>query len=142
VRRLGDLRYLATATPAFAARGLTGTLLDDLSRAPVVVFDRRDDLQDAFVRSLGGQRASESRHYVPASEAFAESVAAGLGWGMVPEDQALPRLRTGVLVSLAPDRPVDVPLYWQQWKLDSPALSTVAEAIAATAATSLRRPGS
>jgi LysR family transcriptional regulator (chromosome initiation inhibitor) len=140
VRPLGNLRYLPSAHPAFAARWLTGTLLDDLTRAPVVVFDRRDDLQDRFVRSLGGPRASELRHYVPSSEAFVAAVAAGLGWGMVPEAQALPRMRADELVSFAPDRPVDVPLYWQQWKLDSPALSTVVEAVMATAATSLRRP--
>jgi LysR family transcriptional regulator (chromosome initiation inhibitor) len=56
----------------------------------------------------------------------------------VPEEQAAPRLRSGALVALAPDRPVDVPLYWQQWKLDSPALAAVASSVAATAATSLR----
>jgi LysR family transcriptional regulator (chromosome initiation inhibitor) len=67
-----------------------------------------------------------------------EAVVAGLGWGLVPEAQAVPRLRSGALVALAPDRPVDVPLYWQQWKLDSPALATVASSVAATAASSLR----
>jgi LysR family transcriptional regulator (chromosome initiation inhibitor) len=70
---------------------------------------------------------------VPASEGFVEAVALGLGWGMVPEIQAGALLREGRLISLAPDRPVDVPLYWQQWKLDSPALAAVAEAVAATA---------
>ncbi|CAM5666164.1 Putative HTH-type transcriptional regulator OS=Streptomyces glaucescens OX=1907 GN=SGLAU_02605 PE=3 SV=1 [Streptomyces glaucescens] len=57
---------------------------------------------------------------MPTSEGFVEAVAAGLGWGMVPEVQAEPLLRTGRLVHLAPDRQVDVPLYWQQWKLDPP----------------------
>lgn len=138
VRRLGDLRYLLSASPAFARRWLTGSLAADLARAPVVVFDRRDHLQDRFVRQLGQRGTSELRHYVPASEAFAEAVVAGLGWGLVPEEQALPRLRSGELVALAPDRPVDVPLYWQQWKLESPALSTVASSVAAAAASSLR----
>jgi LysR family transcriptional regulator (chromosome initiation inhibitor) len=70
------------------------------------------------------------------------AVEAGLGWGMVPEVQAAAGLRAGTLVPLVPDRPVDVPLYWQQWKLDLPALSTVAEAVAAVASSSLRSPGS
>jgi LysR family transcriptional regulator, chromosome initiation inhibitor len=138
VRRLGNLRYLPAANPAFAARWLTGSLVEDLASAPVVVYDRRDDLQDGFVRRLGGQGASGLRHYVPASEVFVTAVAAGLGWGMVPEVQATPLLRAGELVALEPDRPVDVPLYWQQWKLDSPALAAVADAVAATAAVSLR----
>jgi LysR family transcriptional regulator (chromosome initiation inhibitor) len=34
---------------------------------------------------------------------------------------------------------MDVALYWQQWKLDSPALAALAEAVTATAAEALRR---
>ncbi|MFJ8043649.1 LysR family transcriptional regulator ArgP [Kitasatospora sp. NPDC096147] len=143
VRLLGVARYLPVAAPEFAARHLTGALADDLAddrgAAPTVVFDRRDDLQDAFVRSLtrGRSGAGRIRHLVPASDGFRDAVAAGLGWGLVPEPQAVPLLRTGRLVELAPARPLDVPLYWQQWKLDSPALSTVAEVIARAAAEAL-----
>jgi LysR family transcriptional regulator (chromosome initiation inhibitor) len=78
------------------------------------------------------------RHAVPTSEGFVESVALGLGWGMVPEVQAVELLREGRLIALSPGRPVDVPLYWQQWKLDSPALAAVAEAVAAAASATLR----
>jgi LysR family transcriptional regulator (chromosome initiation inhibitor) len=138
VRGLGRMRYLATANPDFAARHLSGPLAESLPGAPVVVFDRRDDFQDGFVRRLGRASASAARHHVPTSEGFAEAVAAGLGWGMVPEPQARPLLDAGRLVPIAPDRPVDVPLYWQQWKLDSPALSLVAEAVTTAAARALR----
>jgi LysR family transcriptional regulator, chromosome initiation inhibitor len=137
VRALGGLKYLPLAHPEFAARWMTGSLIEDLSRAPVVVFDRHDDLQDAFVRGLGGEGASEVRHSVPASAEFVTAVAAGLGWGMVPEVQSGALMRSGDLVSLAPSRSVLVPLYWQQWKLDLPSLTAVATAVAATAATSL-----
>ncbi|MEU4253775.1 LysR family transcriptional regulator ArgP [Amycolatopsis sp. NPDC026612] len=142
VRPLGALRYLPLAGPAFVARWVTGALREDLSTAPVVVFDDHDDLQDAFVRELGGDGASPLRHHVPASEAIVAAIEAGLGWGMVPEAQAAAGLRGGTLVPLARDRPVDVPLYWQQWKLDLPELSTVAEAVAAAASASLRSTGS
>ncbi|MFJ7036433.1 LysR family transcriptional regulator ArgP [Streptomyces rochei] len=138
VRRLGRMRYLPCAAPEFAARYLDGPPRERLPGAPVMVFDRRDDFQDGFARRLGLGGASAARHYVPTSEGFAEAVAAGLGWGMVPEPQARPLLRTGRLVEFAPDLPVDVPLYWQQWKLDSPALATLAEAVASAAARSLR----
>jgi LysR family transcriptional regulator (chromosome initiation inhibitor) len=37
-------------------------------------------------------------------------------------------------LNLDPDRSIDVPLFWQQWKLDSPALAAAADAVAATAA--------
>jgi LysR family transcriptional regulator (chromosome initiation inhibitor) len=141
VRALGRMRYMAAASPDFVDRHLGGPLRDALADAPVVTFDRSDDLQDAFVRRLRRARdggASPVRHFVPTSEGFVEAVTAGLGWGLVPEVQAGRLLREGLLVPLAPDRPVDVPLYWQQWKLDSPALAAVADAVVAAAAEVLR----
>ncbi|MEU3663940.1 LysR family transcriptional regulator ArgP [Streptomyces sp. NPDC032940] len=138
VRSLGRMRYRPCAAPGFAARHLDGPLPEVLAEAPVVVFDRRDDFQDGFARRLGLGGAGAGRHYVPTSEGFVEAVAAGLGWGMVPEPQADPLLRAGRLVDFAPERAVDVPLYWQQWKLDSPALAAVADAVVSAAAASLR----
>ncbi|MCX5010613.1 LysR family transcriptional regulator ArgP [Streptomyces sp. NBC_00555] len=159
VRMLGLARYLPVASPDFVARHLTGALERDLRRAPTIVFDRKDELQDVFVRSLAGARggvragvragsragdaasgAGPVRHLVPTSEGFRDAVVAGLGWGLVPEQQARPLVRTGRLVLLAPRRPMDVPLYWQQWKLDSPALSLVARLVADAAGEALRKP--
>jgi LysR family transcriptional regulator (chromosome initiation inhibitor) len=144
VRTLGRMRYRAMATPDFAGRHLSGAPLRHLlADVPVVVFDRKDDLQDRFLRGLAPRRApGRSRHYVPSSEAYVEAVAAGLGWGMIPDAQAAPHLTAGTLVDLAEGRWVDVPLYWQQWKLDSPALAAVAEAVTRTAARALKDPGS
>ena len=143
VRPLGRMRYHACAEPEFAERwnltpdklrkasqDSTKALAAALSRAPVVIFNRKDDLQDAFLRGCG-VAGSGPRHYVPASEAYLEAVALGLGWGMIPD---LQRATAGPLVEIAPDRPIDVPLHWQQWKLGSPALSAVGDAVAAVAA--------
>ncbi|MGC0315161.1 LysR family transcriptional regulator ArgP [Kitasatospora acidiphila] len=138
VRRLGAMEYLPLATPEFAARWLDGDPARLLPLAPVVVFDRRDVLQDAFVRELtGGQPASALRHFVPSCEGFTDAVTAGLGWGLVPRSHATARLGCGALVEFLPGRTVEVPLYWQQWRLDSPALATVAAAVAAQAARAL-----
>lgn len=76
VRALGLARYLPVARPDFAARYLTGALERDLREAPVIVFDRRDELQDRFVRTLArgagsGAGASSIRHHVPTSEGSA-----------------------------------------------------------------------
>lgn len=135
VASLGRMRYLPAASPGFIARWLPepGRLPD----VPVVVFDRSDDIQDRFARKVTGRDASRSRHSVPASEGYTDSVVAGLGWGMVPSAQAEPHLRAGRLVVLD-RRSIDVPLYWQQWKLDSPALSATADAVARAAHSALR----
>ena len=143
VRALGRMRYLPVAAPGFAGRWLgegAGTPLHEvIGAAPVVVFDRNDDFQDDFARGLTGAPAGSLRHSVPSSEGFVAAVAAGMGWGMVPEVQALPLLREGRLVSLLPGRGVDLPLFWQQWRLDFPALGALAEAVAAVAAETLRQ---
>ncbi|MBV9847570.1 MAG: LysR family transcriptional regulator ArgP [Kutzneria sp.] len=138
-RRLGRMRYRAVASPGFVERWLSGIpLAQALPEAPVIIFDRKDDLQDRFLRALTRRRRFDPvRHYVPASESFVDAVAGGFGWGMVSEAQADSRGET--LVDLAPQRPLDVPLYWQQWKLDSPALAAVGRAVSAGAAEALLR---
>ena len=141
VRSLGRARYVPAASPAFVEQYLAeGPLKRCLPAAPVVTFDQRDQLQDQFVRAVtgGATGATGIRHLVPTSEGFRDAVAAGFGWGMVPEPQAEPLMRAGALRKLASARHVDVPLYWQQWKLDVPALSRVASAVAETAAEALR----
>ncbi|WP_435127940.1 LysR family transcriptional regulator ArgP [Actinacidiphila sp. bgisy144] len=150
VRALGRMRYRAMAAPRFVARRLAGRpLREALPAAPAIVFDRKDELQDRFLDLLAPRRAAGSarltaatraRHCMPSSEAFLAAVAAGLGWGMIPEAQAGPHLAAGTLVELAARRPVDVPLYWQQWKLDSPDLAAVADAVHRTAARTLSPP--
>jgi LysR family transcriptional regulator (chromosome initiation inhibitor) len=140
VDRLGVMRYRASASPGFVERWLRGGPIEQtLPRAPMMVFDRNDDLQDAFLRELtgggrrgpGGQlppRHGRPRHLVPTSEGFLSAVTRGLGWGMIPDEQAA-LLPPGSLVDLVPGRVVEVPLYWQQWKLDSPALKALSNAV-------------
>jgi LysR family transcriptional regulator (chromosome initiation inhibitor) len=139
VSPLGRMRYLPVAAPAYVDTWLGGeSLAHRMADVPVVLFDRHDDLQDGFARKLTrGRGASGLRHYVPASEDYARAVTAGMGWGMLPVAQAEPRLRAGTLVLLDAKRVADVPLYWQQWKLDSPALAATAAAVARAAAAAL-----
>ncbi|MFF3511945.1 LysR family transcriptional regulator ArgP [Streptomyces sp. NPDC002573] len=138
VRELGRMRYLAVASPGFVDRWLGRRpevpLREVIGNAPLIAFDRRDDLQDRFLRKLRtAEGAGARRHFVPTSEGYLDAVAAGMGWGLVPEPQAGPLLRTGRLVNLAADRRSEVPLYWQQWKLDSAALAAVADAVVTAA---------
>jgi len=137
VRPLGRMRYRAVATHTFIRRwlpdGVGATdLAAALASAPVIIFNRKDDLQDAFLRGVGAP-ASGPRHYMPATDAFLYAVEAGLGWGLIPDVQAR-QFGQVELVELAPGRPVDVPLYWQQWKLAPPMLTEVGDAAAEVAA--------
>jgi LysR family transcriptional regulator (chromosome initiation inhibitor) len=100
-----------------------------LTAAPVVVFDRKDDLQHAYLRRRGAGRPRA--HYVPSSADYLRAVRLGLGWGMVPDLQLAdaPADDGPELVEIDPDGATDVVLHWQQWRLHSPALDRVAEAI-------------
>jgi LysR family transcriptional regulator (chromosome initiation inhibitor) len=142
VEPLGSMRYRAVASPAYVRRWWPdGPQIVAGSQAPVVDFDRKDDLQAGFFRSLTGADLAAPRHYVPSSGEFAQAIRLGLGWGLLPEQQCLADLGSGDLVELASGDPVDVSLYWQRWKIDSPVLNQLTAAVRQTAASQLRQPG-
>jgi LysR family transcriptional regulator, chromosome initiation inhibitor len=137
VRPLGVLRYEPVASPDFVARWFGGGVdAAALTTAPVVDFDRRDDLQTRWLARHGVDAARPPRHYVPASADFAVAIRLGLGWGLLPRPQSAASLASGELVALADDA-VDVPLYWQQWNLTSPLLDLVADTVVEAARSAL-----
>ena len=119
---LGAMRYLAVAAPAFRDRWFaSGTDAVSLGAAPQVAFDLHDALQRTFAAGLGGTSAAPT-HRVPAQQAFVGAVTTGLGWGMVPEAIVGDLVRSGRLVEVSPGRALDVPLFWQHWKVEAAAL--------------------
>jgi LysR family transcriptional regulator, chromosome initiation inhibitor len=138
VRPLGSMRYRPMASPEFARTWLPeGATIDALGRAPMVVFDRKDDLQDRYLRQRAKRPPQPPRNYIPSSADFVTAVRLGLGWGMVA-DQQYPH-DDGSLVLIDPSRAIDVPLYWQQWRLHSTPLRLLAEAVTTAATASLRQ---
>lgn len=136
---LGVDRYRAVASPSFVTRYLPDlstehAVLDRLDAAPLVDHDRSDDLQQGFLRRVLGHAPRSPRHFVPSSADLARAVELGLGWGLLPEAQAVGLLREGRLVELTPGRTADVTLWWQHWNLRSPLLETVTAAVRRVAA--------
>jgi LysR family transcriptional regulator (chromosome initiation inhibitor) len=123
------MRYVPVATPAYLRRylpaGLTAKAAAD---APSLAWNRDDALQDNLLRKVFRRDVPRPVHYVPTAEGFRAAVQAGLGWGMYPEQLIGPDF-----VRIA-DVHLDVPLYWQCWKLDSPVVDTVTEAVQGAAA--------
>jgi LysR family transcriptional regulator (chromosome initiation inhibitor) len=129
--RLGSMRYRPMASAAFAGRWFPdGATTAALRRAPVVVFDRHDDLQHRYLRSRLRDGTAPPTHHVPASADYLSAVRLGFGWGMVPD---LQREDGDRLVELDPTGTVDVPLTWQQWKLRSTSLDALADAVRTSA---------
>lgn len=133
--RLGRMRYRPMAASGFVARWFAGGVTPRaLAAAPVVVFDRKDDLQYRYLRRRGAS-LTPPVHHVPASADYLEAVQLGFGWGMLPDQQSED---AGDLVDLDPRRHHDVVLFWQQWRIGSPGLERVSEAIQTAAAEHLR----
>ena len=138
VRRLGRMRYAPRAAAAFRAEWFPdGMTVAALSRAPMVLFDRDDAIQDRYLRRRARRWLHPPRHYIPESGPFFQAVRLGLGWGMIPDLQ-LARDTGADLVDLDPAGGMDVELYWQQWRVAGPTLERVARAVQATAAQFLR----
>lgn len=138
VRPLGAMRYLPVAAPRIAARWQANDS-DAYASTARIDFDRRDVLQVRFLEDRGIDPALTPRHQVPASHDFGLACELGFGWALVPEQQSLDSIRNHTLVRL-PGDPVDVPLFWQRWKLDSPLLESIETAVVAEAHTRLRQP--
>ena len=137
VEPLGALRYVPAAAPAFAGRWRRGRA-PDWAAMPAVVFGAKDDLQQDMLRRRGVPQLPPVVHQVPTSADFLAAVRIGLGWGMLPEPQARADLAAGQLVRLSGDV-LDVPLFWQRWRLDSPRLTTLTDAVREAAGRHLRR---
>ena len=131
---LGALRYRATASPELLARlAPEGVTAESLSRLPVLVFDRKDGLQAAWMRQVFGTVIQAPAYWLPSTRSFIEASLAGIGWGMNPELLAKEHLSTGRLVELIPNTPLDTPLSWQTTQLATEPLKALTKAVMAVA---------
>jgi len=135
---LGVMRYLPVASPGYVERHLRdGVTVATMATAPSLAWNHDDALQDMLLRKLFRRSIPRPVHYVPTTDGFAAATTAGLGWAMYPERAAAAALADGSFVRIA-DAFLDVPLFWQCWKLDSPVVDAVTAAVHSAAA-SLRR---
>ena len=125
VRPLGTMVYRAKASEGFIRRWFPGGATPEaLAAAPVMQYDRKDSHQLALLARVAPE-ATPPQHFIPDSVQYVEAVHAGLGWGMVPDQQD----PDGALVELDPGWREDLELYWQSWTLDSPGLAEVGDAV-------------
>jgi LysR family transcriptional regulator, chromosome initiation inhibitor len=130
VEKLGAMRYLAVAAPDLD--------FQDFGTAPVILLNRKDGLQHRFLATITRRHVDPPVHYVPAAAAFVEAVRLGLGWALIPEQIARADIAAGRVVDLTPGRHLDVPLYWQYWRMESAVLSALTTAVRTAARAVLR----
>lgn len=119
---LGSMRYRLVASVDFQRRYFPNGMTREAARkAPVVAYTRKDALQSSFLlQNFGLPEGAYPCHYVPGTEPRFNAIRYGLGYGMVPELLLEEALAGGEVVDLAPRQPLDVPLYWHTWKVQSP----------------------
>lgn len=134
---LGVMRYRCVTSKALRDKCTTAAGNVSLHRMltnPAVVFNRKDGLQDAFLRQhFALTHAAYPRHFVPAVDAFEHALAEGLGWGMVPELMLAKNAQSLGLVDMFDGKAVDVPLVWQHWTKESSAAKRLTQAVVAAA---------
>lgn len=134
VQSLGVMRYVPVASVDYAAQYLSaGFTAAAVADAPSLAWNRDDALQDKLIRKAFRRDVHRPVHYVPTAEGFGAAVRAGLGWGMYPEQLV------GADFVQVTDVYLDVPLYWQCWKLDSVLVGSISTAVTSAAGTLRRR---
>lgn len=132
---LGKVRYHCVGSPSFQAQYFAkGVTPESLQAAPMVRFNHKDDLQHSYLRTyfeLDGDTFAQ--HIMPSSESFVRWIELGMGFGLAPEMQIAQSLATGKLLKLTPDYPLDIPLYWHQWGLETELTRSLTQAIQAGA---------
>lgn len=101
---LAPARHVLVGPASWAGRDLDEIVANER----IVDFNERDDATLEFLRHhdlLSGAR--KRRHLVNNPDALADLVAAGLGYTVLPEDFARPRISAGTLVELCPGRWLD-----------------------------------
>ncbi|MGB9374784.1 MAG: LysR family transcriptional regulator ArgP [Jiangellales bacterium] len=125
---LGALRYRPAAVNSFVQRWFPdGLTAEALATAPVVHFDRADGLQRAWLRRRTRSTVDPPAHHVPSIGGFIQALLAGMGWGMLSDLQLDDPTLSAAVVRLHERDTVDVPLYWQQWKVRSPSLDLLSD---------------
>lgn len=132
---LGAIDYVATASPDFVKRHFVrGVDAESLQRAPMLRFDRRDNLQTRWCEEALEIRPAPPVHWTPSTQGMLDMTLAGLGWSMTPLHLAQSHLTAGRLVELPPNHRIAVELFWQRTRLSARLLDRLTEAVRMSAA--------
>ncbi len=117
---LGHMDYRLMANPDFRDKWFAdGFTAENLSAAPMLIYNRKDEMHIAMFRRVLGHCPQLTPFYAPSSERFADFIAEGLVCGMLPEQQSGELAAQGRLVDLIPGEIVRVDLFWHCWNIES-----------------------
>lgn len=132
---LGSMDYIAVASPEFfRMRFEGGVRLDTLRGSTCLAFNRKDGIQEQWMKICFGEIVPVSTHFVPSYEGYIACCLNGSAWGLVPSIAAKPLIKRGELMELSPGKEVKVSLHWQASMQSSEILTRLGDLVLAEAA--------
>lgn len=121
---MGYFDYMLVATPAFKAKYFTKghSAQHCLKHAPAIIFDRNDTLHGKYLAHFFDMNESELEvpyHIVPSVYGFRRFALNGYAYGLIPQLDILPELKSKKLIQLFPDKIWAMPLYWHTWAIEN-----------------------
>jgi LysR family transcriptional regulator (chromosome initiation inhibitor) len=111
---LGEIEYLAIASPEFIRTNFPGGVtLEAVAAATCLIYDRKDLLPQNWLLDAFGQSVPLRGHWLASFPGYLACCLNGAGWGMMPRDTVSQSLSDGELEELVPGTKVTVPLHWQ-----------------------------
>ena len=127
---LGEMEYLAVATPFFAEEHFKGgASLKTISQAPSLRFDLKDSLPVQWLELAFGDTVELQSHYIPSYEGHLVCCRRAIGWAMMPFEAVAASIASGDLVELVPGIRVKTPLFWHTRSKSSDALQRLSEVV-------------
>ena len=129
VTPLGALSYTPVASPKFIETHFpNGITAETLTKAPALIFNRKDRLQHEWASRLCGANPRLTMHFLPSTADITQAIRLGMGWGLNPTSLFQNDFETGTLVPLD-ETPLMIPLYWQTARLSKDALAPLTRAL-------------
>ncbi|RBP81703.1 ArgP/LysG family DNA-binding transcriptional regulator [Marinomonas rhizomae] len=128
---LGNMHYELVATPSFIKEHLKGDLsAAAVLKSPSLIYDEHDELWGRYQNECLKVKTDISHsHWYPSSHGFVELVMGGTVCALIPSIQIKQKIKSKKLVSLLPNKRLDLPLYWHWYKLNSPVLDRLTKVI-------------
>lgn len=128
---LGYMNYELVATQGFIDSHLKGNIHPEaILQSPSLIYDERDELWTRYQNEcLNIKTDTRNSHWYPSSHGFVELAMSGTVCALIPSVQIKNQLINKQLVSLFPDKPLTVPLYWHWYKLNTPVLDRLTKVI-------------
>ncbi|MEY8099250.1 LysR family transcriptional regulator ArgP [Falsihalocynthiibacter sp. S25ZX9] len=127
---LGAMEYIAVASAEFYdANFKKGVTLDTIENTACLAFNRKDTIQDQWMKQCFGRSVKTLTHMVPSYEGYVACCLNGTGWGLVPGIAGLPYLESGELIELVSNERIQISLHWQSSTQSSEILRRLGEIV-------------